>query len=188
MIGLRRFAFLLVLVAFWVGGSGLSNPPAFAAGPAPGAIGSAAAYGYDGPSSPATAPANSGDGAIAARPSPWASFEAVGVAAGCCVATKEGLGEAASKIPAEWGAGGPARAGGGWRWSDPANPSGNGVRVDPWDPNGSLPEGQVPHVHVRSNGEVLGADGQPVPSGRAGDPAAHIPYSTWRNWGSWNSP
>jgi hypothetical protein len=96
--------------------------------------------------------------------------------------------EAASKIPSRWGPGGPARSGGGWRWSDPANPSGNGVRIDPGDPNSSLPEGRVPHVHVRSGGEVLGPDGEPVPSGRAGDPRAHIPYSTWRNWSSWNSP
>jgi hypothetical protein len=82
--------------------------------------------------------------------------------------------DAGSKIPDAWGAGQPARTGGGWRWSDPATkPGTNYVRVDPGDPTSSDPLQRVPHVHVSSGGIQI---------------ADHLPLSVWLRWPSWNTP
>jgi hypothetical protein len=85
---------------------------------------------------------------------------------------------AQSKIPEEWGPGEEVLGGGGWRWSDPKNPSGNGVRVVPGIQG--LPEdcpGAEDHVHVRSDGRVIGSHGKPVPMNTAAvdAPAAEYP-------------
>jgi hypothetical protein len=94
---------------------------------------------------------------------------------------------AAAKIPDAWGAGSAARSGGGWRWADPQNPAANGARIDPGNPGSPDDFAQIDHVHVRSGGQVIGSDGNPVPSGLAGDPAAHIPLSDWLDWLTWNT-
>jgi RHS repeat-associated protein len=82
--------------------------------------------------------------------------------------------QAASKVPDEWGPGQPARSGGGWRWSDPAEkPGTNYIRVDPGNPDSSDPLQQVDHVHVSSGGVQV---------------ANHLPLDQWLQWGSWNAP
>jgi filamentous hemagglutinin len=77
----------------------------------------------------------------------------------------------------------------GYRWQDPANPKGNGVRIDKGDPNSPFPSQQVDHVIVRSNGKVLGRDGKPIGGDGSiqGDPEnAHIPLSEYKDWSKWN--
>jgi len=109
--------------------------------------------------------------------------EAIDVASATAVeggsAATEGEGasaidQAASKVPDEWGPGQPARSGGGWRWSDPAEmPGTNYIRVDPGNPDSSDPVQQVDHVHVSSGGRQV---------------ANHLPLDQWLQWGSWNAP
>ena len=92
------------------------------------------------------------------------------------------------KIPGEWGEGAETKKGGGWRWTDP-NDQGNGVRVDPGNPDNSQPTQKVDHVVVRSGGTVIGRDGSPIPGSIRSNPAeAHIPLSEYRNWSRWNKP
>lgn len=50
----------------------------------------------------------------------------------------------------------------GYRWQDPTNPKGNGVRIDKGDLNSPFPSQQVDHVIVRSDGKTLGRDGKPI--------------------------
>jgi len=92
------------------------------------------------------------------------------------------------KIPKSWGKGKPTRKGDGVRWQDPDNP-GNGVRVDAGNPENSQIAQQVDHVVVRSNGQVIGRDGEII-SGSIKDnfESAHIPLSEYENWPTWNSP
>ena len=97
-------------------------------------------------------------------------------------------GEAAGKVPSEWGAGSPTNKGVGTRWQDPANP-GNGIRIDQGNPANSQVTQQVDHVIVRSNGQVIGRSGAAIPGSIAENAAeAHIPLSEWLNWSSWNHP
>jgi hypothetical protein len=92
------------------------------------------------------------------------------------------------KFPESWGAGVPNKKGVGERWQDPANP-GNGVRVDQGNPLNSQVVQQVDHVVVRSDGRVIGRDGQPIQGSIRDNPeAAHIPVSEYRKWETWFSP
>jgi hypothetical protein len=96
---------------------------------------------------------------------------------------------AAAKVPAEWGEGQPNSKGEGWRWANPANKKGDGVRVDKGDPNSDFPSQQQDHVIVRSGGKVLGADGTPIEVKIKNDPDnAHIPLKDWLQWREWNKP
>jgi hypothetical protein len=98
--------------------------------------------------------------------------------------------EAVDKVPDEWGPGRPNRKKEGERWLDPDNPQGNGVRIDKGDPSSPNPSQRVDHVVVRTDGKVLGPDGQPIPPGESiqQHPEAHIPLSEWLKWRSWNQP
>ncbi|MGW6332125.1 hypothetical protein [Nocardia rhamnosiphila] len=98
--------------------------------------------------------------------------------------------EAVDKVPDEWGPGRPNRKKEGERWLDPDNPQGNGVRIDKGDPSSPNPSQRVDHVVVRTEGKVLGPDGQPIPPGESiqQHPEAHIPLSEWLKWRSWNQP
>jgi RHS repeat-associated protein len=98
--------------------------------------------------------------------------------------------DAASKIPATWGKPIPNRNGVGLRWTDPAKKgTANGVRIDMANANSPYPSQRVDHVVVRSNGKVIGRDGQPINGSIKEDATnAHIPLSEWSNWRSWNSP
>lgn len=98
--------------------------------------------------------------------------------------------EAVDKVPDEWGPGRPNRKKEGERWLDPDNPQGNGVRIDKGDPSSPNPSQRVDHVVVRTDGKVLGPDGQPIPPGEPiqQHPEAHIPLSEWLKWRSWNQP
>lgn len=98
--------------------------------------------------------------------------------------------EAVDKVPDEWGPGQPNRKKEGERWLDPENPQGNGVRIDKGDPSSPNPSQRVDHVVVRTDGKVLGPDGQPIPPGEPikDHPEAHIPLSEWLKWRSWNQP
>jgi RHS repeat-associated protein len=93
------------------------------------------------------------------------------------------------KLPSEWGDPLPTKKGIGFRWLDPENPRGNGVRIDQGDPNSPWPSQQVPHVVVRSDGKVIGRDGKPINGSIDQDAEnAHIPLSEWKTWSSWNAP
>ncbi|MEU6831520.1 hypothetical protein ABZ894_22970 [Nocardia beijingensis] len=98
--------------------------------------------------------------------------------------------QAVDKVPKEWGEGQPNRKKEGQRWLDPDNPNGNGIRIDKGDPNSPNPSQRVDHVVVRSEGKVLGPDGQPIPPGSSikDHPEAHIPLDEWLKWKSWDNP
>lgn len=92
------------------------------------------------------------------------------------------------KLPEAWGSGKANKKGVGFRWQDPKN-QGNGVRIDQGNPNSPFPSQQVDHVIVRVNGRVVGRDGKPISGAIDQDPTnAHIPFSEWRSWSSWNRP
>ncbi|MDR5758468.1 RHS repeat-associated core domain-containing protein, partial [Caballeronia sp. LZ035] len=75
----------------------------------------------------------------------------------------------------------------GFRWHDPSN-KGNGVRIDKGSPGHPLPAQQVDHVIVRSNGRVIGRDGNPIAGSIKNDPVnAHIPLSDYKKWKTWNA-
>lgn len=81
------------------------------------------------------------------------------------------------KFPDDWTAQ-PNRKKIGYRWLDPENPKGNGVRIDKGDPNSPFPSQQVDHVIVRSGGVVIGRDGNPIDGAIDEDPEnSHIPLS-----------
>jgi hypothetical protein len=65
-----------------------------------------------------------------------------------------------AKLPVDW-IEGPARKGGGWRWSDPNRPN-HQIRIDPGRSDVSMPTQQVDHVIVNHNGVIIGRDGQPL--------------------------
>ncbi|WP_373700934.1 RHS repeat domain-containing protein, partial [Neisseria dentiae] len=95
--------------------------------------------------------------------------------------------EAVKKIPKEWTKS-PNKKGEGFRWQDPNN-KGNGVRIDKGNPNHTHPTQQVDHVIVRSNGKVIGRDGNPISGSIKDDPQnAHIPLREYKKWKQWNSP
>ncbi len=92
-----------------------------------------------------------------------------------------------AKIPADW-VDSPARKGGGWRWSDPANLN-NQVRIDPGRPEVSLSTQQRDHVVISYNGVIVGRNGQKLPDGVKSDPEiAHIPLQEWLSWQKWYIP
>ena len=94
-----------------------------------------------------------------------------------------------SKFPESWGAGKPNKKGVGTRWLDPENPAGSGVRVDQGSPGSPNPSQRVDHVVVRSEGKVIGRNGEPIPGSIADYPTdAHIPLSEYSGWSTWNSP
>ena len=98
------------------------------------------------------------------------------------------LKKARGKIPSEWGKGKPNKKEIGWRWFDPRNPSGNGVRIDRGDPLSPQLSQRVDHVVVRS-GHVVGRSGQALTSAKGANGwEAHIPSSDWLQWSTWNSP
>jgi len=95
--------------------------------------------------------------------------------------------EASEKIPDDWGDPLPNTKSTGLKWEDPNN-QGNGVRIDLGNPDSQFPSQQVDHVVVRSNGKILGPDGNPIVGRLAANPQAHIPLTQWLKWPSWNSP
>ena len=96
---------------------------------------------------------------------------------------------ARDKIPSKWGEGKANNKDVGWRWFDPTNERGRGVRIDKGDPYSDYPSQRVDHVVVR-DGPVLGRDGQPVTQGSGSikhNPwEAHIPLKHWLKWPAWN--
>jgi RHS repeat-associated protein len=99
------------------------------------------------------------------------------------------LQQVSTKIPPEWGPGKPNNKGVGWRWLDPQNPAGEGVRIDQGNPLSTYPSQRVDHVVVRYNGVVRNRQGAPVPGGVASDPLnTHIPLDEWLTWKTWFSP
>jgi hypothetical protein len=75
---------------------------------------------------------------------------------------------------------------GGVRWMiPPAHKSPGGVRIDPARSTG-YPSQRVPHVVVRSNGKVIGRNGEPLPNARSAD--AHIPLEEYKTWRTWDHP
>jgi hypothetical protein len=98
------------------------------------------------------------------------------------------LEQGAAQVPKNWGAGLANNKGIGTRWTDPVNPKGNGIRIDEGIPGSSWPSQQVDHVVVRSNGRILGPDGNPIVGSLAQNPQAHIPLSDWLKWSNWNKP
>jgi hypothetical protein len=97
--------------------------------------------------------------------------------------------EALEKIPPDWGPPIPNRDGRGLRWFDPRGRNFGGIRIDQGDPSNPFPSQREDHVIVRSGGNVLGRDGEPI-SGSIQEDAenAHIPLSVWLTWKSWNHP
>ena len=92
-------------------------------------------------------------------------------------------------IPEEWGIGQSTQKGVGWRWSDPENPSGFGIRIDEGLPSSPQLSQRVDHVIVRYNGRVIGRDGNAIPGSIADyGLLAHIPLSDWLTWAAWYSP
>jgi RHS repeat-associated protein len=96
--------------------------------------------------------------------------------------------EASAKVPSSWGSATATKKGVGVRWSDPANPKGSGIRIDQGDPALPNPSQRVDHVVVRSEGKILGPDGNPIPGPLKDHPEAHIPLDVWKNWKTWNRP
>jgi RHS repeat-associated protein len=93
------------------------------------------------------------------------------------------------RVPSAWGRGMPNRKGLGWRWIDPINPSGNGVRIDKGNNLSYNPSQRVDHVVVRYNGQVIGRDGAPIVGSIAENPIqAHIPLYEYLNWADWYKP
>ena len=93
-----------------------------------------------------------------------------------------------SKFPKLWGGGIPNKKGVGLKWHDPIN-KGDGVRIDQGNPHTSQSYQRVDHVVVRSNGKIIGRDGNPIKGSIADDPEqAHIPLSEYKKWKTWNSP
>jgi hypothetical protein len=96
------------------------------------------------------------------------------------------LPEITDRFPDDWEQS-PNRKKIGYRWIDPENPKGNGVRIDRGDPNSPHVSQRVNHVIVRSNGVVLGRDGEPIDGSIQNDPEnAHIPLTEYAEWKSWN--
>ncbi|MGH3708600.1 MAG: polymorphic toxin type 17 domain-containing protein [Pseudonocardiaceae bacterium] len=97
-------------------------------------------------------------------------------------------GDVTSKIPGSW-KGQEIDKGPGTQWKDPANPSGNHVRIDRGDPNNSQEYQKVDHVVIFSNGSYVGRDGQLLKGKTLKEvPEAHIPLSEYRKWKSWDKP
>jgi hypothetical protein len=97
--------------------------------------------------------------------------------------------EGKGKIPPEWGNGKPTKSGGGWKWFDPGKYKGDGVRIDPGDPNAQYPWQQVDHVSVTYEGKKLDMYGNPIyASTPSATQDAHIPLSVWRTWRFWYKP
>jgi hypothetical protein len=150
-------------------------------GATPSTSAAVSAYGYDAQAragSAATTPAPNVAAATAIGPPVAATPRGSTSATSRRLLAPEGaasaIDQAASKVPDEWGPGQPARSGGGWRWSDPAEkPGTNYIRVDPGNPDSSDPVQQVDHVHVSSGGVQV---------------ANHLPLDQWLQWGSWNAP
>lgn len=94
---------------------------------------------------------------------------------------------AQDKVPDGWAPGRPNSSATGTRWFGP-NPDTEGVRVDLGNPQHSWASQQVDHVIVRSDGKVLGPDGQPIVGSIKQNPQAHIPLEDWLKWKSWNTP
>jgi hypothetical protein len=103
------------------------------------------------------------------------------------VTTKHLWSQGAAKVPTDWGFGTANSKLNGVRWTDPDDP-GNGIRIDIAEPSSPWPSQQVEHVVVRSGGNVLGPDGQPVVGAIKQNPQAHIPLEDWINWKDWNRP
>jgi RHS repeat-associated protein len=79
-------------------------------------------------------------------------------------------------IPSTWAAKA-SRTGGGTIYQNPANPTGDTVRVMPGNPNSSFPNSQGPYVKWMRNGVTLDQFGNPVASN---SDAAHIPFDLFR--------
>jgi hypothetical protein len=98
------------------------------------------------------------------------------------------LGTARSKVPSDWGEGGPIRSGEGTKWQDP-NYQGNSIRIDRGNPNNSQISQQGDHVVINSGGRIIGRDGKPLPGPLSKNwEMGHIPLQEWENWSSWNTP
>jgi hypothetical protein len=90
------------------------------------------------------------------------------------------------KFPPEFGPAELTVKDGGVRWAiGPAHKSPGGVRIDPARTTGFESQ-RVPHVVVRSNGRVIGRNGEPLPNGNSAE--AHIPLEEYKTWRTWNHP
>ncbi len=97
--------------------------------------------------------------------------------------------EALAKVPPDWGTPEPTKDGNGYRWSDPRGNKFGGIRIDPGDQKQTNLSQSVDHVIVRSEGKVLGWDGNPISGSIKDDPInAHIPLAIWAQWRYWNKP
>lgn len=95
--------------------------------------------------------------------------------------------DAISKIPGPW-KGKEIEKGPGTQWKDPANPTGNHVRIDQGKPNPGQPYQEVDHVVVFSNGKLIGPRGERINGTLKEHPEAHIPLSEYQKWKSWDTP
>ena len=71
----------------------------------------------------------------------------------------------------------PSNKGMGTKFKDPANPSGNNVRVQDGNPNSPNPAQRTPYVKETRNGVPIDKNGNPV---SAKDPNAHIPRDEYK--------
>ena len=71
----------------------------------------------------------------------------------------------------------PSNKGGGTKFKDPANPSGNHVRVQGGNPNSPNPAQRSPYVKETRNGVSIDKNGNPISSK---DPNAHIPRDEYK--------
>ena len=71
----------------------------------------------------------------------------------------------------------PSKKGMGTKFKDPANPTGNNVRVQEGNPNSPNPAQRTPYVKETRNGVPIDKNGNPV---SAKDPNAHIPRDEYK--------
>lgn len=63
---------------------------------------------------------------------------------------------------------------------------GNSVRIDKGDPTAVNPSQRVDHVVITSNGKSVGSGGRVLKDKKSA--AAHISFSEWQGWATWNTP
>ncbi|TVR95235.1 MAG: choice-of-anchor A family protein [Wenzhouxiangellaceae bacterium] len=92
---------------------------------------------------------------------------------------------AQARLPAVLQGGGrPASKGQGWVWS--SRHAQNEVRIMMGNRRAKFPAQRSDYVQIRSEGRVIGRNGQSLPTKNT--PDAHIPFHHWRTWMRWDTP